>query len=149
MHRDMKPSNIMITTNGEVKILDFGIVKKQGQGDAKLTRAGGYVGTASYASPERARMEDEDFRGDIFSLGLLFYKCLTGRTAIKGSDPHKIMLMHAAHGFKVPDLAMDNPLLTSDPRYDQLMKILRKAADDKTETRYASYDEFIQDLAQL
>src|SRR5580692_4486193 len=90
VHRDVKPNNIMIRRDGCVKILDFGIAKMtQGQSTAAQhneTTPGMVVGTANYMSPEQARGEALDFRSDQFSLGLVFYRMLTGEAAFERSS---------------------------------------------------------------
>jgi serine/threonine protein kinase len=89
VHRDIKPNNIMIRRDGCVKILDFGIAKMtQGQSIAPAheTSPGMVVGTANYMSPEQARGEALDLRSDQFSLGLVFYRMLTGQAAFERSS---------------------------------------------------------------
>ena len=84
VHRDVKPNNIMIRRDGSVKILDFGIAKMTaGPAPSRETLPGMIVGTAHYMSPEQARGEALDFRSDQFSLGLVFYRMLTGRLAFE------------------------------------------------------------------
>ncbi|TAK16020.1 MAG: serine/threonine-protein kinase, partial [Acidobacteria bacterium] len=82
MHRDMKPSNVMVTPNGHVKVMDFGIAKPDGPSEdsttTTLTGSGRVVGTPAYMSPEQAKGRGVDKRTDIYSFGVMFYECLTG-----------------------------------------------------------------------
>ena len=82
MHRDIKPGNIFLTDDGEVKIVDFGLAKLAGQ--VRLTSTGKTMGTVSYMSPEQARGEETGPKTDIWALGVVLYEMVTGELPFKG-----------------------------------------------------------------
>lgn len=89
VHRDFKPSNLMLTKQGEVKLMDFGIARDEANDD--LTRPGTAIGTPAYMSPEQILGERVDFRSDIFSFGIVLYQMLTGQKPFVEDDTRSVM----------------------------------------------------------
>lgn len=87
IHRDIKPANILFTTEGIVKVVDFGIAKALTGATSDLTAEGTTVGTATYIAPEQYTGAEVDPRADIYALGMVMYECLTGRPAFAGDTP--------------------------------------------------------------
>ena len=97
VHRDVKPSNVFLTSDGRVKILDFGIATLDdsvafSQGGRDVTEPHAIVGTAGYLSPEQVRRETADARSDIFALGCVLYEMVTGRRAFPGETPPEALV---------------------------------------------------------
>jgi serine/threonine protein kinase len=102
VHRDVSPSNILLSARGEVKLFDFGIVKAEGR--VTKTQHGVVKGNVSFMSPEQARGGDIDARADLFSLGLVMYYCLTGDVLYHGNTTYEL-LVKAATGPGAEELA--------------------------------------------
>ncbi|MFJ2028155.1 Stk1 family PASTA domain-containing Ser/Thr kinase [Streptosporangium sp. NPDC087985] len=94
VHRDIKPANIMITNNGDVKVMDFGIARAMADSAATMTQTAQVIGTAQYLSPEQARGERVDARSDIYSTGCVLYELLTGQPPFTGDSPVAIAYQH-------------------------------------------------------
>src|SRR6201987_5612618 len=87
VHRDIKPGNVMVTRNGDIKVMDFGIARAMSDSQATMTQTAQVIGTAQYLSPEQARGERVDSRSDLYSTGCLLYELLTGRPPLTGDSP--------------------------------------------------------------
>ncbi len=94
VHRDVKPNNIMIASDGAVKLLDFGLARGKGVDFATLTRTGTILGTPGYMSPEQFDGLDLDERTDVYSLGVVLFEMLTGRLPFTGQTPIAVAMKH-------------------------------------------------------
>ena len=94
VHRDIKPGNVMVTTTGEVKVMDFGIARAVTASQSTMTQTAAVMGTAQYLSPEQARGEHVDARSDIYSTGCLLYELLCGRPPFLGDSPVAVAYQH-------------------------------------------------------
>ncbi|MDN4609780.1 Stk1 family PASTA domain-containing Ser/Thr kinase [Arthrobacter burdickii] len=94
VHRDIKPANVMITPDGAVKVMDFGIARAMADSQATMTQTQAVLGTAQYLSPEQARGETVDARSDLYSAGCLLFELLTGRPPFIGDSPVSVAYQH-------------------------------------------------------
>ena len=141
VHRDIKPGNVLLTDDGQVKVTDFGIAQAVSTEEG-LTMAGSVMGTAAYFSPEQAEGALVDGRSDLYSLGIVLYEMLAGRPPYVGDSPVAVASMHVRNE---PPLLRDlNP--TVPVGIEQvIMKALAKSPDD----RYQSAEEMRADLLRF
>src|SRR5215204_2647743 len=102
VHRDIKPANVMLTPNGGVKVMDFGIARAVADTSATMTQTAAVIGTAQYLSPEQARGETVDARSDLYSTGCLLYELLVGHPPFVGDSPVSVAYQHVREDPKAP-----------------------------------------------
>lgn len=133
VHRDVKPGNVLITADGEVKVADFGIARAAGT-DESLTQTGAVMGTATYFSPEQAQGEGVDARSDIYSLGVVLYEMVTGNPPFSGNNPLAIAYKHVREQPPAPRSL--NPAIPPD--FEAIvLKAMAKAPEDRYDTAQA------------
>jgi len=136
VHRDIKPDNIMFDEMGHVVVTDFGIAKAAS--GTRLTGTGMSIGTPHYMSPEQARAQPLDGRGDLYSLGVVAYQCLAGQVPFDGEDAFSIGYKHIMDELPVP------PLETAEAR--RLFAVIRRMMAKAPEDRYQSAEDLVRDL---
>jgi eukaryotic-like serine/threonine-protein kinase len=139
VHRDIKPHNVLVDGDGRVKVTDFGIARA---GTSQMTETGSIVGTAQYLSPEQARGGEVDPRSDLYSLGVVLYELLTGKTPFEGDTPVEVAMKHLSNPPKPPSK------LRPDVSPDLDMVVLRALAKDPDD-RYQNADEMEADLERV
>ncbi|SFQ16847.1 serine/threonine protein kinase [Lachnospiraceae bacterium XBB1006] len=135
IHRDIKPQNIIISTEGKVKVTDFGIARAA----TSNTINSDVMGSVHYTSPEQARNGYVDVKSDIYSLGIVMYEMVTGRVPFNGDSAVAVALQHLQEEIIRPSaFTPDLPI--------SLEKIILKCTQKSPDRRYASVDELIADL---
>ena len=137
IHRDVKPDNVIFREDDTAVLTDFGIARDESS-DLSMTKTGSVIGTPYYMSPEQARGKKLDARSDLYSLGVMLYKVLTGKLPFDAEDALSIYIMHAKEA--VPDLPDEYAML--DPVVKRLMQ---KSPGD----RYPNTDTLIHKLATV
>ena len=131
VHRDIKPGNVMVTRNGDIKVMDFGIARAMSDAQATMTQTAQVIGTAQYLSPEQARGERVDARSDLYSTGCLLYELLTGRPPFTGDSPVAIAYQHVREN-PVPPSRVDPDV---PPWADGIvLKAMAKSPADRYQT---------------
>lgn len=135
VHRDIKPQNIIISTEGKVKVTDFGIARAA----TSNTIHADVMGSVHYSSPEQARNGFVDYKSDIYSLGIVMYEMVTGKVPFDGDTTVAIALQHLQEEMVAPSAyAPDLPV--------SLEKIILKATMKSPDRRYASMEDLLMDL---
>ncbi|MBR3231626.1 MAG: Stk1 family PASTA domain-containing Ser/Thr kinase, partial [Lachnospiraceae bacterium] len=141
IHRDVKPHNIMITTDGIAKLTDFGIARAV-TNSTIVADTSKIIGSVHYFSPEQARGSFVDERSDIYSLGIVMYEMLTGQVPFDGDNPVEVALKHINE-----DIIPPTKLNKSVP--PNLEKLVMKATDKFQTNRYKSAEEMLEDLKNI
>jgi serine/threonine-protein kinase len=141
VHRDVKPGNVLMTVDGQVKVGDFGIARAIGQSES-VTQTGLVMGTATYFSPEQAQGLGVDGRSDVYALGVVLYEMVTGRPPFTADTPVAIAYKHVS----------ETPVLPSEiePRVPRdLEEIIMHAMAKQPQARYATAQDFHDDLERF
>jgi serine/threonine-protein kinase len=141
VHRDVKPSNVLITADGQVKVADFGIARAVGASES-VTQTGLVMGTATYFSPEQAQGLGVDGRSDVYALGVALYEMVTGRPPFMADTPVAIAYKHVSEAAPLPS--------SIEPRVPHdLEAIIMHAMAKQPQARYATAQDFHDDLERF
>jgi eukaryotic-like serine/threonine-protein kinase len=142
IHRDVKPANVMITRTGAVKVMDFGIARALGDGQAAVTQTAAVIGTAQYLSPEQARGESVDARSDVYATGCVLYELLTSEPPFTGDSPVAVAYQHVREDPKPPS--------SVNPRISPILDaVVLRAMSKNPANRYQSAAEMRVDLVRV
>jgi len=137
VHRDIKPENIMLTAEGNAKVMDFGLAVLEDR--HSLTEVGAVMGTIAYFSPEQARGEPADFRSDIYSLGVMFYEMLTNTLPFEATNPSEMIQKHLT--------AIPAPPTKRNPSIPPAIEaLIQKALRKHPDERYLSVTDMVTEL---
>lgn len=139
VHRDIKPGNIMITTSGQVKVMDFGIARAVSDSATTVAQTTAILGTAAYFSPEQAKGETVDARTDLYSTGVVLFEMLTGRPPFRGDTPVAVAYQHVSERPVKPSTINGRV----SPALDTV--VMRALEKDRTK-RYQSAAEFREEV---
>ncbi len=139
IHRDIKPGNVMLTPNGQVKVMDFGIARALASGATTMTQTSAVIGTAQYLSPEQARGEAVDARSDVYAAGCVLFELLCGHPPFVGDSPVAVAYQHVREDPRPP--SDSNPEVTPD-----IDAVVLKALAKNPVNRYQSSAEMRADI---
>jgi len=146
IHRDISPENLMITGDGQVKIIDLGVAKSE-EGDYAVTRTGIFVGKLRYASPEHLGFLPEgekiDGRADLYSMAVVLVEMLTGKPPFEATTPHEYILHHSR------DTSVQALDLSALPGGTEMQNVLRRALEHDRNKRFANAREFSSALERV
>ena len=137
VHRDVKPENVLISDDGEVKLVDFGLVRAVAE--AGITSTSVILGTAAYLSPEQVSSGAADARSDVYAVGILAYELITGTTPFTGDNPLTVAYQRMDH-----DVPLPSTVISGVPR--QFDEFIARATARAADQRFADAEEMAEDL---
>jgi serine/threonine protein kinase/Flp pilus assembly protein TadD len=140
VHRDVKSENVMVTTDGRVKVMDFGLAKLKGS--LKMTKTSSTVGTLAYMAPEQIQGGDVDARSDIFSFGVVLFEMLTGKLPFRGE--HDAAIMYSILNEEPESIQKAIPDISTE-----IDRIIRRALEKDPADRYQHIDDMVSELRRL